>query len=192
MRRPLVRWLWGGLLLALLLAPGTIAAIAQEGEKLPAAVVAVVDYQRLLKESKAARAVRTEIENRRKRYREELRKQEQELLQQERELTRQRGVLSPAAYAKKRKEFERRAAEVQRQVQKRRRELDAVAAEAYARIREVIIRIMGELAEQRGLNLVLPSSAVLLFSPRIDLTAAVLEQLDARLPSVEVPAAPPE
>ncbi len=160
-------------------------------EPLPPAVVAVVNYQRLLREAKAARQIREEIEARRRRYQEEIKKKEQELLEKEREITRQRSLLSPEAFAKKRREFEQEAAAVQRQVQERRRQLDAASASAYAEVRNAIIAVVGELAEERGFNLVLPSTAVLLFSPRLDLTEEVLAGIDARLPSVEVPEIPP-
>lgn len=161
-------------------------------EPLPPAVVAVVNYQRLLREAKAARQIRDQIEARRRRYQEEIKQKEQELLKKEREITRQRSLLSPEAFAKKRREFEREAAAVQREVQERRRQLDAASANAYAEVRNAIIEVVGELAEERGFNLVLPSTAVLLFSPRLDLTEEVLAGIDERLPSVEIPEAPPE
>ena len=50
-----------------------------------------------------------------------------------------------------------------------------------------MIEVVGELAQARGFNLVLPSSGLLLFSPEIDLTAEVLLRLDQKLPSIKVP-----
>ncbi len=178
-------------LLRLLAAAGVLAAVrGLAAEPLPPAVVAVVNYQRLLREAKAARQIREEIEARRRRYQEEIKAKEQALLEKEREITRQRSLLSPEAFAKKRREFEREAAAVQREVQERRRQLDAASASAYAEVRNAIIEVVGELAEERGFNLVLPSTAVLLFSPRLDLTEEVLAGIDARLPRVEVPELP--
>ncbi len=169
-----------------------ISLSAVAAEVLPPAVVAVVNYQRLLREAKAARHIREQIEARRQRYQKEIKQKEQELLEKERQITRQRGLLSPEAFAEKRREFEREAAAVQREVQERRRQLDAASANAYAEVRNAIIEVVGELAEERGFNLVLPSTAVLLFSPRLDLTEEVLAGIDARLPSVEVPETSPE
>ncbi len=160
-------------------------------QTLPPAVVAVVDYQRLLREAKAAKSIRAQVEERRARYQDEIRNEEQRLIEIERELTRQRGVLSTEAYAQKRSAFEQDAARVQRMVQERRRELDAVSAAAYAELRNAIIEVVGRLAESRGFNLVLPSSAVLLFSPQLDLTEEALAALDRRLPDVRVPDQPP-
>jgi Skp family chaperone for outer membrane proteins len=46
---------------------------------------------------------------------------------------------------------------------------------------------VGELSNVRGFNLVLPTSGLLLFSPKIDLTDEVLGKLDEKLPNVKVP-----
>ncbi len=182
------RW-HGHAILSLLLALPLLSlpACRVKAERMPAAVVAIVDYQRILRDARAAKSIREQIEERRKKYQQEIREQEKALLERERELSRQRSVLSPEAFQKRRRAFEQEASRVQRLVQERRRELDAASAEAYARIRNVIIEIVGGLARDRGFNLVLPSSAVLLFSPKLDLTEDVLRELDRRLPAVEVP-----
>ena len=71
--------------------------------------------------------------------------------------------------------------------QERRRQLDQVAAAALNEVRAAMIQVVGELAEARGFNLVLPSSGLLLFSPQIDLTDEVLARLDQKLPNIKVP-----
>jgi Skp family chaperone for outer membrane proteins len=168
-------------------APG--AARAQE--KPPAAVVVVVDYARILRDSKAARSIREQIEGRRKTYQDQIAKEEKRLFDADKELAKQRNVLSPEAFAEKRKAFEQDVMQVQRMAQDRRRQLDQVAGAALGDVRNSLVEVVGVLADQRGFNLVLPSSAVLLFSPKIDLTEEVLAQLDRKLPSVKVPDKPP-
>jgi outer membrane protein len=77
--------------------------------------------------------------------------------------------------------------EVQRLVQERRRALDQASAAALDQVKQVLIEIVTGMAEERGFNLVLPSSEVLFFARRIDLTEEVLAELDSKLPAVEVP-----
>ncbi|MCB1884449.1 MAG: OmpH family outer membrane protein [Geminicoccaceae bacterium] len=161
-------------------------------EPLPPAVAAVVDYQKILQEAKAARSVRDQIEARRERYQEQIAKEEQRLNKADKDLAAQRGVLSPEAYADRRTAFEKDVAEVQRLVQERRRQLDAVSAVALGSIRDAIVSVVEDLSDRRGFNLVLPSSGVLLFAPAIDLTGAVLDGLNAKLPDVRVPEKAPE
>jgi Skp family chaperone for outer membrane proteins len=156
-------------------------------DRLPPAVAAVIDYQRILRDAKAARAIRDQVETRRKLYQDQIAKEEQRLHELDKELAKQRSVLTPEAFAEKRRDFEGQVAEVQRMVQERRRQLDQAAATALNEVRSAMIDIIGEFADSRGFNLVLPTSGVLLFSPRIDLTEEVLARLDAKVPNIKVP-----
>jgi outer membrane protein len=157
-------------------------------QKLPTTVAAVIDYQRVLRDAAAARSIRQQIEARRKVYQEEISKEEQRLHEADKEFAKQRSVLSPEAFAEKRREFEQDVAEVQRMVQKRRRELDRISAAALNEVKEALIEIVTSIAEERGFNLVLPTSEVLFFSRSLDLTEEVLAKLDARLPQVPLSA----
>jgi len=163
--------------------PGSIA----HAQQLPATVAAVIDYQRILRDAAAARSIREQIELRRKAYQEEISKEEQRLHEADKAFAKQRSLLSPDAFADKRREFEAEVAEVQRLVQERRRALDSVSAEALNEVKKALIEIVTGIAEERGFNLVLPSSEVLFFARSIDLTEEVLAQLDANLPQVAVP-----
>jgi outer membrane protein len=177
----------GGLLAA------ALAAAAPAGEaraqELPPTVAAVIDYQRILRDAAAARSIRDQIEVRRKAYQEEISKEEQRLHEADKEFAKQRSLLTAEAFTEKRREFEQDVAEVQRLVQARRRELDNVAAVALNQVKEALIEVVTSIADERGFNLVLPSSEVLFFARRIDLTEEVLAMLDGRLPDVRVPEA---
>jgi outer membrane protein len=157
-------------------------------QKLPPAVAAVIDYQRVLRDAAAARSIREQIEARRKTYQEEISKEEQRLHEIDKEFARQRSVLSPEDFAEKRREFEQDVTGVQRKVQERRRELDRLSAAALNEVKQALIAIVTSIAEERGFNLVLPSSEVLFFARSLDLTEEVLAKLDARLPQVQLSA----
>lgn len=156
-------------------------------QQLPPTVAAVIDYQRILREASAARAIREQIEDRRKVYQDEISAEERRLQEADQAFAKQRSLLTPEALAEKRREFENEVVEVQRLVQERRRELDRASAVALNEVRKVLIEIVTGIAEERGFNLVLPSSEVLFFARQIDLTEEVLAQLDARLPQVQLP-----
>jgi len=179
------RQLLAALLLALALAGGVPGAA--RAQQLPAAVAAVIDYQRILRDAAAARSIRDQIEVRRKAYQEEISKEEQRLHEADKAFAKQRSVLTPEAFADKRREFEQEVAEVQRMVQERRRALDDASAIALNEVKKALIEVVTSIADERGFNLVLPSSEVLFFSRRIDLTEEVLAKLDAHLPDVRVP-----
>lgn len=177
----------GALLATTLVLPWPISEA--RAQKLPTSVAAVIDYQRILRDAAAARSIREQIERRRKAYQEEISRQEQRLHEADKAFAKQRSLLTAEAFAAKRREFEQEVAEVQRLVQERRRELDNVSAVALNEVKKALIDVVTSIAEERGFNLVLPSSEVLFFSRKIDLTEEVLAKLDDRLPDVQVPEA---
>ena len=77
----------------MLVLAGAVNAPAAAQEALPPAVAAVIDYQRILREAKAARAIRDQVDARRKLYQDEIAKQEQRLHEADKELARQRSIL---------------------------------------------------------------------------------------------------
>ena len=175
-------------MLGLVLGLGSGMSRAQQ---LPPAVAAVIDYQRILRDAAAARSIREQIESRRKDYQDEISKEEQRLYEADKAFAKQRSLLTPEAFADKRRAFEEDVGEVQRLVQERRRELDRVAEVALNEVKTALIEIVTGIAEERGFNLVLPSSEVLFFARKIDLTEEVLAKLDAMLPDVVVSQAAP-
>jgi outer membrane protein len=175
--------------LIVLVALGWVQPGPEQGalaQKLPPTVAAVIDYQRILRDAAAARSIRDQIEARRKAYQEEISKEEQRLHEADKAFAEQRRALSPEAFAEKRREFEQEVAKVQRMVQERRRELDRLSATALNEVRQALIEIVTSIAEERGFNLVLPSSEVLFFARTLDLTEEVLGKLDARLTEVQL------
>jgi Skp family chaperone for outer membrane proteins len=163
------------------------AASAVAPGKLPVATAAIVDYQRILRDAKAAQSIRDQIEARRKAYLDQLSKEEQRLHLEDERLAKQRAVLAPDVFAQQRDAFEEQVQAAQRLAQEKRRELEAASQAALNSVRQVVVEIVDKMADERGFNLVLPSSGVLLFSPKIDLTDEVLQRLDQTLPTVKVP-----
>lgn len=159
-----------------------------DGEPLPATVAAVVDYQRVLQEAQASKSIAEQMDARRKAYHDEIAKQEQSLFEAERELSKQRTgkVLSAEALDEKQKELEAEVQAVRELTQKRRQQLEQVSAEAVRKVEQALFDVLTTIAEERGLNVVLPTSQVLFFSRQIDLTDDVLAQLDATLSEVPV------
>ncbi len=155
-------------------------------EQLPATVAAVIDYQRVLQEAQASKSIAEQMEVRRKAYHDEIAKQEQRLFEAERELSKQRSVLSEDAVNSKQKELEAEVQAVRELTQKRRQQLEEVSADAVSKVERALFEVLTTLAEERGLNVVLPTSQVLFFSRQIDLTDEVLAKLDATLSEVPV------
>ncbi len=177
-------------LVAVLSATGLAAAPSNvTAQDIPPSSVAVFDFQRILRESAAAIDVRAKVERQRQFYQDEITKEERELRALEQELGRQRAILTPEAFAKKRRDFESRVAKVQRQVQSRKRELDQAYDYGLKQVREAMGNVIAEIAKERGVALVLSRQQVMYVDDALNISDEVLTRLNQRLHTVEVPLA---
>jgi Skp family chaperone for outer membrane proteins len=152
----------------------------------PALTVIVVDVQKLLQESKAAKMVREQIEAKRAEYAKEISHQEQ-VLQQERDaLQRQQSSLSQEALNAKGRAFQEKVNDLDRLVQSKRQALEKSNANALQKIQESMVKIISQIAKDRKANLVLQRSELVLFDQQFDVTDQVLQKLDEDLPTLTV------
>ena len=174
--------------LALLL--WTAVPAVPHAQELAPPVLAIIDVQKVLRESTAVKALSRIIAKQKAQHQDELREQERALRKADRELTRQRSILSPEAYAKKRGELERQVATLQREAQKRKRGLDKGFAQGMAKVQAELTKVATEIAEERGLDLILSKATVVLVKAGFELTQEAVKRLNARLP--DLPAVRPQ
>jgi outer membrane protein len=148
--------------------------------------VMVVDVQALLQNSKAAKMVRSQIEQKRGEYTKEISHQE-ELLRAERDaLQRQQASLSAEALNQKGREFQQKVNELERNVQGKRQALEKSNGDALQKIQEEMLRIIADIAKQRKANLVFQRSDLVLFDQAFDVTDEVMQKLDEQMPTLTV------
>lgn len=166
--------------LTLSLVPGPAGAQA------PAAVIGIVDFPNVIRESLAAKDVRKQIEVIRQEYDSAMGKIERELREADQELMRQRSILSPEAFAAERRAFEKKFIAAEKELQDRQRRLDRVYGKALREIEGQVLNIIAQLAQERAVNLVLGKTAIVIAEPRFDMSDEVLTRLNKALPSVRV------
>jgi len=167
-------------------APAPVASPAPAGQALPAPVIAVVDVQRILQESTAAKSVQTAIEAQRDAYQKEISALEDKLRSAEQDLVKQKTVLSPDAFNKRQTDFQKQVADLQRTVQTRKRALDQALDTAMVQVQKAMVDIVGEVAMEKGANMVLARHQFIIHATIYDQTDTVLKRLNERLPKVEV------
>lgn len=175
----------GALLLALAVGlAGPARSQAQEA----APVLAILDVQKVLRESVAVKALTKEIEEQREGYQAQLREKEEAVRAADKELARQRTILSAEAFAQKRGELEKEVAALQREVQTRKRDLDQAFGNGMAQVQNALAGVAKEIAEERGIDLVLSKATVVIVKPKFDITGEAVKRLNARLTTVAAPA----
>jgi outer membrane protein len=187
------------LLLSFVLGGAVAQAQAQQTPPAPAAAPAtptalnilVVDVQSLLQNSKSAKMVRQQIEQKRAEYAKEISQEEQTLRQERDALQRQQSTLSAEQLNQKGREFQQKVNELDKSVQSKRQGLERSNAEALEKIQGAMLKIITELAKDRKANLVFQRSELVLFDQVFDVTDEVLQKLDEQLPTLTVNFTPP-
>ena len=174
-------------------APAAAApATGGAGQALPVPVIAIVDLDRIMQESVAYQKAAAQIEKIRQQTSEELRQRENQLRDAEQELSRQQRLVSAEQFDQKRRDFQRQVGEAQQLAQTKKRDLDNVSNGAMNQIRNTIVQVVGEISRERGINMVLPRSAIVLESPAFDVSNEVITRVNQKLPSVAVAATTPK
>ena len=148
--------------------------------------LAVVDVQSILRDSKASKSVRPQIEKLRSTYQAAVRERETKLRKSSQDLQRQRAILSSDAFAKKRRKYEAQARSAQTEFQARKRQLDSAYSAAMGKVQKSMLLATAKIANERKLDLVLPKSIIILSAKDLDITKEVLKRVDKNLPSVKV------
>lgn len=171
----------------MMIAPSTVRAQTATGG------IAVVDTQRVERNSKAWATLQAQINTRREGFQTEMRAIEKEIEQARSALEQRRSVVTPEAFQKEVQAFQVKLQEARQTFAERQRELQAAYETARQDIRKVIGEVLLEMAKERNFGLILnqgTSDLTVMFADgSILITDEVLKRLDQRLTSVKLPAA---
>ena len=148
--------------------------------------IAVVDLQAILKDSKAGKSIQEQLDKLRKSFQDEFSKQEEKLRGQDQELTKLRPTLPADEFAKKRKEFEKNVGDAQRSAQEKRKQLEQAVGMATNQLQSKVFQVVGKIAEDRNVTLVLSRNQVFLAQRSVDITKDAIQNLDAQITTIPV------
>ncbi|MYC28115.1 MAG: OmpH family outer membrane protein [Nitrospira sp. SB0662_bin_26] len=143
--------------------------------------VGVVDTQWLLKESKLGSQVNETLNQFRKDRQALLELEQQELRNLENELLRQGSVLSPSAKQQKEEQLRQRMLDYQQKAGNMSREFQTKQAELLDEFREQVDLVVKQIAQQRGLGLVVEkgkNTSTRYYDEGMDISSTVLDILD--------------
>ena len=146
--------------------------------------IALIDDQKLLADSKAAKSIEAQIDRKRDGYQKEFTSLEQQLREKGSKLEASKDKMSQADYDKQRAAFQNEVMTDQKLAQSRRSELEHAAADAVSQLRKQITKIVAGMADKNGYDLVLTRQDVVLAKDTMDVTDQVLTQLDNTMTSV--------
>ncbi len=153
----------------------------------PAAVIGVLGIPDIMHASTAAQQVEKTIGERRDKLNEDAQKEQVAWRDLQQALANQRASLNADQIRTKERELQERITNSQRQFRDRNRFIQEAAQVGLAQIERMLIATIRQVAESRGMNLVLHRAQVALNINEFDITEPVVEQINKVLPSVVLP-----
>jgi Skp family chaperone for outer membrane proteins len=155
----------------------------------PMAFVGVLGVPDVMRMSSAAQAVDKVIGERKRELQAEVQRASAELHSEENALHSEAAKLSQAQIQQRVRALQARASADRHELQEKQRIIQEAAQVALGQIERTLIGIIRQVAESRGMNLVLHRSQVALNVQEFDITDAVAAQLNRALPTVQIPPA---
>jgi len=177
-----------------LMTAGVTAAIAQQQPAAAAAqpapiVIGIIDDQVVMQNSKAGKALQADLNKQYTAFKAEIGQQETALRNQAEQLQQQQASLAPEVFQKKKQELDQQVEQYRKNAQNRKDQLDRAQAAGLKQLRDAFGKVAAEVANARGMNLVLFRSSVALSTAAFDITPDVLKRFDQALPAVTLPKA---
>lgn len=162
------------------------AATAQEAAKDVPLVVGTLDWQDIQLKSKAGKSLTSTLQSRSKAFDQDISKKEDAIRAERTALEKQKTKLEPADYETKRKAIDKKFETLRKDAAAKRKELQKARDAGYSQMLKALDGVIREIADKRGLTLILHRSAVVLGPDAWDITEEVKKALDAKLPSVKI------
>ena len=148
--------------------------------------IAVVDMQAIVGQSFAAVKVREFIDNKKKEFTNELKKEEQALKEMQEELSSQRSILPPDEFAELEGNFRKRVEALQKMVAEKNQLLEDVLSRSVQKIQNEAIKIITDIGTEKGIALTLDTSTVVIAANSINISKSVIDLLNISLPELDM------
>ena len=153
----------------------------------PAGVIGVLGVPDVMRASTAAQLVQKVIGGRRDKLAQDFQKEQQGWRDTQQSLVNQRGTLSQDQLQSREKALQDRVSTATKTFRARNRVIQEAAQISLAQVERVLVAVIRQVAESRGMNLVLHRQQVALNISDFDITDQVTAQLNSLLPTVTIP-----
>lgn len=158
-----------------------------KAEPPPAAIIGVIGVPDIMRVSTAAQQVEREIGQRRQKLNDEAAREQQAWRDAQQQLAAERQNLSADQLRTRERELQDRITNAQRIFRDRNQAIQEAAQFSLAQIERMLIAVIRQVADSRGMNLVLHRAQVALNVDEFDISEQVAEELNKILPAVSIP-----
>ena len=158
-----------------------------KGAPPPTAVIGVLGVPEIMRAATASQQVEKTIGERREKLNEDAQKEQAAWRDLQQQLSAQRASLSEDQRRQKERELQERITNAQNSFRDRNRIIQETAQYSLGQIERTLIGVIRQVAESRGMNLVLHRAQVALNVNEFDITEQVTTQMNKVMPSITIP-----
>jgi outer membrane protein len=147
--------------------------------------IAVVNLQTVLETSVAGKAAQDQLKSQRDKLEADLKQKGSELQELEKRLQRDSMVMSKETREDKEREFRIKASDFQALQKKYRGDLQDLERQLMGDLQKDISALVSEIGKKEGYQLVISNIGVLYSQPSIDITARLVQELNAAKPAAK-------
>ena len=155
-------------------------------DQYPNTSIGIIDINKVLTESKAAKDATKQIDKIQKKSEEDSKKEDDQIIKEREKLIEQQSVMAPEAFEIKVADFEKKVQTYQIERQEKLRKLDQMVQEARASILDEVKPIINDYANELGITVILEKNAVIMSADDMDMTDQVIQILNKSLPKIKV------
>ena len=152
----------------------------------PNTSIGLIDINLILNESKVAKDADEQIQEIAAEIEEKIRNDEENLIKEQQKLIEAQNVMAPEAFEEKRLEYEKKVQEFQIKNGEIAAKLDTLINTTRARILDEIEPILEEIADEKGITIIMEKTTVILNADNMDITKIVLKKLNKKLSKLKV------
>ena len=151
-----------------------------------AANIAVLDVEKIVKESVAMVDIQKKVTKKQEEYQKEVNAKQTELEAEQKKLEGKKTVLAADAFEKEMKKFEGKVDQLKELVDKKQNSLKKASVDAMGKVNDDIKTIIAELSKEKSLDLIVPAGQTLFYKDEMDVSAEILKRLNKKVTKVNV------
>ncbi len=150
------------------------------------ASIAVVDVDSVMRDSSAAKGLRTQMQKELDKFQKWGKGQENKFVKEGESLQKQQTVLAQDVLRKRQQALQKKFDDFQVEARRREQKIREAGANARQELEKMLVAVVSDVAKNKGISMVLPKNVMIYSGSAKDLTKETLAQLNKKLPSVAV------
>lgn len=148
--------------------------------------IAVLDVEKIVKESAAMRDIQGKVTKKQDEYQKEVTKKQKDLEGEQKKLEGKKNLLAKEAFEKEMKKFEDKVDDLKAFVDKKQNSLKKASMDSMGKVNDKIKDIIAEISKEKDVDLIVPTSQTLFYKDEMDISAEVLKRLNKKIVKVDV------